>query len=59
MTKREITEAAGKQYDLEDRTHAFARAVRALVKALPKSVANHEDAKQVVRSSGSVGCELH
>jgi len=44
-----------KQYDLEDRTLAFARTVRALVKSLPRSVANREDARQVVRSSGSVG----
>ncbi len=47
--------AKSKQYDLEDRTLAFAKSVRALVKALPKSVSNHEDSKQVVRSSGSVG----
>ena len=44
-----------KPYDLEDRTFAFAKTVRNLVKSLPKSTWNHEDAKQVVRSSGSVG----
>ena len=44
-----------KQYDLEDRTLAFARRVRSLVKALPKSHGNYEDCKQLIRSSGSVG----
>jgi four helix bundle protein len=40
---------------LEDRTFVFAKDVRALVKKIPKSVANIEDAKQVVRASGSIG----
>jgi four helix bundle protein len=44
-----------KQYDLEDRTLEFAKNVRVLVKALNKSIANIEDGKQLVRSSGSVG----
>lgn len=44
-----------KQYDLEERTEAFARRVRAFVKALPKTIGNMEDGKQVVRASGSVG----
>jgi four helix bundle protein len=44
-----------KQYDLEDRTLAFAKTVRVLVKALPRSVSNHENSRQVVRASGSVG----
>ncbi len=44
-----------KQYDLEDRTLFFAKSVRAFVKKLSKSVANFEDIKQLVRSSGSVG----
>lgn len=42
-------------YELEDRTFEFAKAVRAFVKRLPKTVCNMEDVKQVVRSSGSVG----
>lgn len=42
-------------YDLEDRTFRFAQAVRALVQQLPRTVSNLEDAKQVVRASGSVG----
>ena len=44
-----------KQYDLEDRTLAFAGKVRAFVKQLPKNTGNFEDGKQLVRSSGSVG----
>ncbi|MHC4461625.1 MAG: four helix bundle protein [Planctomycetota bacterium] len=44
-----------KQYDLEDRTHEFARRVRAFVKKLPKTLANIEDSKQLVNASGSVG----
>ncbi|HEV8721589.1 MAG TPA: four helix bundle protein [Candidatus Binatia bacterium] len=43
------------QYDLEDRTFIFAKDVRAFVKQIPKTVANTEDTKQVVRASGSVG----
>jgi four helix bundle protein len=44
-----------KQYDLEDRTFAFAKDVRAFVKLLPRTIANIEDVKQLVRASGSVG----
>lgn len=40
--------------DLIARTFAFAQSVRKLVNLLPRSVANIEDAKQMVRSSGSV-----
>jgi four helix bundle protein len=51
MTKKQNS----KLYDLEDRTFAFARNVRAFVKELPKTMANIEDGKQVIKSSGSVG----
>jgi four helix bundle protein len=44
-----------RQYDLEDRTHEFARDVRLFVRQLPHTVANLEDVKQLVRASGSVG----
>lgn len=44
-----------KQYDLEDRMLAFARNCRAFVKKLPKTIANIEDGKQLVKASGSVG----
>ena len=44
-----------KQYDLEDRTLEFAKRVRVFVKQLKKTIANTEDAKQLVNASGSVG----
>ncbi len=44
-----------KRYDLEERTIKFARRVRDFVKQLPKTLANTEDIKQLVKSSGSVG----
>lgn len=43
------------KYDLEERTLSFAKNVRIFVKKLPKSLANLEDKRQVIRSSGSVG----
>ncbi len=43
------------KYDLEDRTFVFARRVRRMVKLLPGSIANREDARQLIRASGSVG----
>ena len=42
-------------YDLEERTYLFAKNVRLFVKKLPPTIANIEDGKQVIRSSGSVG----
>jgi len=47
--------ASPKRFDLEERTQKFAEAVRSFVKRLPKTTANTEDSRQVVRSSGSVG----
>jgi four helix bundle protein len=44
-----------KQYDLEERTYRFALEVRVFFKVLPKTIANIEDIKQLIRSSGSVG----
>lgn len=44
-----------KPYDLEERTYLFARQVRLFVKRLARTTGNIEDAKQLVRSSGSVG----
>lgn len=40
---------------LEQRTLRFAREVRAFVRKLPRGIIAIEDAKQLVRSSGSVG----
>ncbi len=44
-----------KPYDLEERTFQFARASRAFVKLVPRTVANVEDVRQVIRASGSIG----
>ncbi len=48
-------EENAKRFDLEDRTFAFAKRNRSFVKRLIKTIANIEDARQLVRSSGSVG----
>ena len=42
-------------YDLEERTYQFAKDVRLFVKTLPKTIANIEDGKQLIKASGSVG----
>ncbi len=42
-------------YDLEERTFQFAKAIRLFVKTLPKTIANIEDGKQLIKASGSVG----
>ncbi len=52
MIKR--TESS-KRYDLEERTLRFAKDVRAFVKTLPRTIANEQDIKQLMRASGSVG----
>ena len=44
-----------KPYDLEERTFEFAKASRAFVKRLPRTIGNIEDAKQFIRASGSIG----
>lgn len=52
MTK---TQNSKPLYDLEERTFQFAKSVRLFVKKLPKTVANIEDGKQLIKASGSVG----
>jgi four helix bundle protein len=44
-----------KPYDLRERTLRFAKRVRDYVKNLPKTLINIEDAKQLIKASGSVG----
>ena len=44
-----------KRFDLEDRAFAFAKDVRTFVRQSPRTVCNQEDARQLVRSSGSTG----
>lgn len=56
MTKITMTETnKTKKYDLEERTSEYAKKVRNIVRKLPRTIANIEDGKQLVRSSGSVG----
>ncbi len=51
-----MTEAKNsKQYDLEERTLRFAKEVIEFVGILPKTMANIEIMRQIIRSSGSVG----
>ena len=44
-----------KPYDLEQRTFQFPKESRTFVKQLPRTIANFEDVKQLVRASGSIG----
>lgn len=50
-----MSEEHSKRFDLEERTFEFAKRTRAFVKTLAKTIGNVEDARQVIRSSGSVG----
>ena len=52
MTKEQNSKPV---YDLEERTFLFAKDIRLWIKTLPKTLANLEDANQLVRPSGSVG----
>jgi len=47
-----------KPYDLGKRTKKFAKTVREYVKGLPKTLANIEDARQLIKASGSVGANF-
>jgi hypothetical protein len=44
------TEENSKRYELGERTLQFARDVRAFIKMLPRTVANDEDTRQLVRA---------
>jgi four helix bundle protein len=44
-----------KEYDPEERTLRFAREVLEFVKTIPRTAGNPEIAKQLIRSSSSVG----
>ncbi|MBI2598843.1 four helix bundle protein [Candidatus Curtissbacteria bacterium] len=50
-----MPEIAKSKFDLEERTFKFAKDCRSFAKKLPKTISNIEDAKQLVRASGSVG----
>jgi four helix bundle protein len=43
-----------KPIDLEERSASFAEQVRAFVRLIPRTISNIEDAKQLIRASGSV-----
>lgn len=55
MNYEDIVEEGKPVYDLEERTFQFAKRVRIWVKKIPRTIANDEDAKQLVKASGSVG----
>lgn len=44
-----------KTYDLKERRIQFAKGVRLFIMDIDRTIANIEDSKQVIRSSGSVG----
>ncbi len=44
-----------KLYNLEDRTLEFARKVNTYINALPRTISNLENGRQLVRSAGSIG----
>jgi four helix bundle protein len=50
-----MSEENSRRFDLEERTFQFARRTRAFVKTVARTIGNVEDARQVIRSSGSVG----
>jgi len=54
-TNGSYSAVGGKKCDLEERTFRFAQEVRRFIKTLPKTIANIEDAKQLVQASGLVG----
>ena len=49
-----MNDGSPKPRNLEERTFLFAQSIRAFVKALPRTVGNSEDVRQLVRASGSV-----
>ncbi|MDO8469090.1 MAG: four helix bundle protein [Candidatus Peribacter sp.] len=49
------TEFRKAQRDLQERTFCFAKDIRSFVRDLSRSMANIEDGKQLIRSSGSIG----
>ncbi|MDO8649525.1 MAG: four helix bundle protein [Candidatus Peregrinibacteria bacterium] len=44
-----------KPFDLQQRSLLFAQDVRSFARLLPRSVANMQDIRQLIRSSGSIG----
>jgi len=50
-----MAERHERPFDLEERTFQFAKAIRVFMKSVPRTIANIEDGKQLIRASGSVG----
>ncbi|MBP9773710.1 MAG: four helix bundle protein [Candidatus Peribacteraceae bacterium] len=50
-----MTQSSIPHFNLENRTLVFAKKIRAFVKLIPRTIANTEDGKQLIRSSGSIG----
>jgi four helix bundle protein len=50
-----MTGGSQTRYDFEERSITFAKEVRRFLKNVPRTVANHEDGRQLIRASGSVG----
>lgn len=48
-----MTEIQNKEYDLEERTAKFAERCRDYIKRLPRTIANIEYGKQLIRASAS------
>jgi four helix bundle protein len=62
MAEKEEKESTGQQirgqarrFDLEERTLTFAKKTIELINRLPKTLANTEIGRQLIRSSGSIG----
>ena len=53
--KTQMEAKPNRAYDLEERSYEFARDIRSFVKQIPRTVANVEDGRQLIRASGSVG----
>jgi four helix bundle protein len=49
------SDSESRKFDLAERSLQFARRVRSFVKRLPRTIANEEDVRQLIRASGSIG----
>src|SRR5438128_1135581 len=48
-------EENNKPYDLEERALLFAQEIRRFLKTIPRSIANIEDGRQLIRASAAIG----
>ncbi|MBN1942064.1 MAG: four helix bundle protein [Phycisphaerae bacterium] len=55
ITSQSKTNASGKPWDLEERMFLFAQRVRRFLRRVPRTIANQEYGRQLIRASGSVG----